>query len=82
MKHLVLTMTLLAPPFVWSGTAQPEYEPCYLFDVEESFAAPGQPAKSRKETHFTIAELPWTPLSALANSDLQGFAATRVNEEL
>lgn len=60
--------------------AEPGFEPCDVFEFEESFAKKGQPVQSETTTFFTAAELPWTPLGSLQDSpltEMPGFSAVR-----
>lgn len=70
-----MTLLSLAPSSGAGGGVA--YKPYYVFEFEESVARKGEPAKSRKLTYFTVAELPWTPLKLVPRTEIQGFALTQ-----
>jgi hypothetical protein len=78
----LVAVLLAAQTLPAAARAEAEYEPCYVFEVEESVAFKGQAPQSRKETCFTAAELPWAPLEIVPRTQLEGFVATQETVEL
>jgi hypothetical protein len=63
----------------WVSTIRGEvqYESVYSLEVETSIAPKGKPLAVDKETYFTAAELPWTPLLWDEKSKFVGFVSSK-----
>ena len=76
-------VALLLAPSCFAGAGE-QLEPCYQFEIEESFGPIGGPARKRKQVCFTDAELPWASMNLVpeAREKLEGFTAQRKDANL